>query len=90
MADQATDVGVYKNVKVIPVTTFLTQYTDGHGKEETKLGFIMGPDVRFLDLKAMSKPAQSWLRDEILVALGKKDAPQEAVKVESPSLEQQV
>jgi hypothetical protein len=101
MADQQNEVGQFKNVKVMPVTTFLTHFTDGNDKEHTKLGFVIGPEVRFLDLKALSKPAQSWLRDELLVALGlKKPEEPKAETVStpeaapsdngSPSLERQV
>jgi hypothetical protein len=86
MAEQNN--GEYKNVKVVPVTTFLTKFTDGNGQEETRLGFVLGPDVRFLDLKALSKPAQSWLRDELLVALGLKEV--EAPAPAEASLERQV
>ena len=78
----------YKNAKVLPVTTFLTQFTDGNGKQETRLGFVLGPEVRFLDLKALSKPAQAWLRDDILVALGKK--PAEEAEVRPAGLETQL
>ena len=68
MTDQDNNFGA-KNVQVVPVTTFLTKYTDGNGVEEVKMGFIIGEEVRFLEAKALSKPAQSWLRDDIIKAI---------------------
>ena len=59
-----------KNVQVVPVQTFLTKYTDGNGKEEIRMGFIIGDEVRFLEPKSLSRPAQSWLRDDILKVIG--------------------
>ena len=69
MADQNNGYGA-KDVRVIPVQTFLTRYTDGNGEEETRMGFVIGEEVRFLENSSLSKPAQSWLRDDILKSLG--------------------
>lgn len=86
MSDQNNGYGA-KNVQVIPVTTFLTQYTDGNGEEEVRMGFVIGTEVRFLEQKSLSKPAQSWLRDDILKALGKapgEKAPEASVPAPLP------
>ena len=80
------------NVKVVPVQVFLTKYTDpGTDKNEVKLGFVLGKDIRFLDFKSLTKPAQVWLRDEIFVALGIIDEiPKETSTTPQPELEQQL
>ena len=87
---QKGDVRIYKNVQVMPVEPFLVRYVDGHGQEETQLGFVVGPDIRFLDFKSLSKPAQAWLRDQIFVALGKKEEAPEVDEVPVPTLERQI
>lgn len=93
MADQNNGYGA-KDVQAIPVETFLVKYTDGNGEEEVRMGFFVGNDVRFLKQDSLSKPAQTWLRDEIFRALGKAvpgsrtDAP--APLPAPPSLETQV
>lgn len=91
MADQNNGFGM-KDVQAIPVETFLVKYTDGNGEEEVRMGFVVGSDVRFLKQDSMSKPAQTWLRDEIFRALGKAttEAPTPTPIAEPPSLETQV
>lgn len=76
------------NVKLIDVPVFLAKYRDGHDQESIRLGVVVGGEVRFFDEKVLSKPAQTWLKNDILVALGLKD-PSEA-KEEAGSLENQV
>lgn len=61
------------SVKLIDVPCFLAKYRDGHDQEAVRLGFVIGGEVRFLDEKYLSKPAQTWLRNDILIALGLKD-----------------
>jgi hypothetical protein len=85
------EVKKYGRVNLLPVETFLAQFTDGNGKEEIRLGFLLGPEIRFLELKSLSKPAQSWLREDILVALGKKEPEtDEKISGEGLSFEKQV
>ena len=70
-----TSVSAHNSVKVIPAPSYLVNYTDGNGKAETKLAFILGDEVRFLaDGGGLSKPMQEWLKNDILVALGMRDA----------------
>jgi hypothetical protein len=61
-------------VKVMSAPSYLVQYEDGKtGKTEVKLAFIVGDEVRFLADDSLSRPAQSWLKNDILVALGLKE-----------------
>lgn len=90
MADQNNGYGV-KDVQAIPVETFLVKYTDGNGEEEVRMGFVVGNDIRFLKPDSMSKPAQSWLKDEIFAALGKTVAVKAPAPIaDPPNLETQV
>lgn len=79
------------SVKLIDVPCFLAKYRDGHDQEAVRLGFVLGGEVRFLDEKYLSKPAQSWLKNDVLIALGLVD-PESVVKEEKSvgGLEQQV
>lgn len=60
-------------VQLVDAPCVLVQYTDGHNKQETRIGFIVGDEVRFLNEDALSKEAQGWLRDDIFIALGLKE-----------------
>lgn len=61
-----------KEIQVMPVKTFLVKYPDGNtGEDEVRMGFIVGNDIRFLEKKAMSKPAQEWLRKAIFKSIGR-------------------
>lgn len=75
------------NVKLIDVPCFLAKYEDGHGKESVRVGFVVGGEVRFLQDSVLSKPAQSWLKEDILVALGLKEPEK---KADGSGLETQV
>lgn len=75
-------------VQLLDVPCFLANYRDGHDAEFVRIGFVIGEEVRFLDDKVLSSPAQSWLREDIMCALGLKD-PEEVEKPKNP-LEQQV
>jgi hypothetical protein len=61
------------SVKLIDVPVFLAKYRDGHDQEAVRLGVVVGGEVRFLEEKMLSKPAQTWLKNDILIALGLKD-----------------
>lgn len=50
---------------IMEVKTVLVDFTDGHGEDFVKVGFILGNEVRFLDGK-LSRPAQSWLASAII------------------------
>jgi len=82
-----TDINIKKHnsVKVMNAPTYLVQYTDGKGQTETKLALIVGDDIRFLNNDALSRPVQSWLKNDILVALGlKEDEPRKQVTAHTP------
>lgn len=88
------DIKEHNNVKVMNAPSYLVQYEDGKtGKTEVKLAFIVGEEVRFMTDDSLSRPAQSWLRDNILVALGlKEEAKRKApvAKYPLPALDDQV
>ena len=75
--------------KVMTYGKVLVNYQDGHTNEATRIGFLIGDEVRFLEEKALSKPAQTWLKNDILKALGRKD-PEETASVPEATLDQQV
>lgn len=65
------DIRTHNNVKVMDAPTYLVSYEDGKtGKTEVKVAVIVGDDIRFLADDSLSRPAQSWLRKDILIALG--------------------
>ena len=80
------DIKEHNNVKVMSAPSYLVQYEDGKtGKTEVKLAFIVGEEVRFLADDSLSRPAQTWLRNDILVALGlKEEAPREPAVAHTP------
>jgi len=85
MGHPMSEMKSHKDVSVMPAPAYLVKYTDGNGKTEVKIAFIVGDDIRFLSDGGLSKPAQSWLKSDILVALGLK--PEEERKpqvVETP------
>lgn len=61
---------------VIPVTTVLVMYTDGHGKKEVRLAAVIpGGEVYFFTNNAIdTRPAQQWLKAAIMEKLGSKPA----------------
>jgi hypothetical protein len=69
-----SDVKAHKNVKVMAAPTYLVNYTDGKGKTETKLALLVGSEIRFLKEGTLSKPVQQWLANDILIALGMREA----------------
>ena len=91
------EVKTHNNVKLMPAPAYLVNFTDGHGENHTKLAFIVGEEVRFLD-EGLSRAAQQWLTRDILVAAGLRaaDAPEDNSKtalptpVAPPSLDDQV
>ena len=56
-----TGLGGSKVLNVSKIDAIIVRFQDGKGQEDTKLGFIIGDEIRFIDTKALSKPAQSWL-----------------------------
>lgn len=88
----------HKNVKIMKAPIYLVNYTDGHGKNETKLAFIVGEEVRFLQESALTKAAQQWLKNDILMAAGLKtqEGPRDdretaiPMPVSPPTLDEQV
>lgn len=60
-------------VQLLDVPCFLAKYQDAQGTETTRLGFVLGEEVRFLDDKHLSNTASKWLTEDILVALGRKE-----------------
>lgn len=75
----------HNDVQVMPAPAYLVQYTDGNGETEVKIAFIVGNDIRFLAEGGLSKPAQQWLKNDILVALGlKEDKPKQQAVAETP------
>lgn len=64
-------VGKYKNVQVFKdIQTVLVEFTDKEGVKQTKLAVVIGREIRFFSEDVLSGPAQPWLADNILVALG--------------------
>lgn len=66
------NVGIHKNTRVISIPTILVEYVDKEGEKQTKLGVVVGEEVRFFSNEALSAPAQGWLTDSILKAMGVK------------------
>ena len=60
-------------VQLLDVPCFLAKYQDANGKDTTRLGFVLGEEIRFLDDKNLSNTASKWLTEDILVALGRKE-----------------
>lgn len=75
--NQMVNIGEHNSVKLMEAPSFLVQYTDGNGNTEVRLAFILGGEVRFLENNALSKPAQQWLKNDVLVAAGLKDPEKE-------------
>jgi hypothetical protein len=58
---------------VVEVKHVMIKLRDGHGKDMVKLAFVIpGGDVYFLEEKVIGKPAQQWVRNAVLKALGLK------------------
>jgi hypothetical protein len=78
-------------VQLLDVPCFLAQYQDAQGKDTTRLGFVLGEEVRFLDDKYLSNPAANWLVEDVLCALGVKEPTPPAEEKTNPgSLDRQV
>lgn len=60
-------------VQLLDVPCFLAKYQDVNGKDTTRLGFVLGDEVRFLDDKYLSNTAAKWLTGDVLCALGLKE-----------------
>ena len=67
-------------VQLLDVPCFLAQYQDANGKDTTRLGFVLGEEVRFLDDKNLSNSASNWLTEDILIALGRKEPKTESTE----------
>jgi hypothetical protein len=67
----------YNSVKAIPAPAYLIQFTDGRGQTEIKVAFLLGDEIRFLNEDSLSRPAQEWLKNDILVSLGMREATKE-------------
>ena len=79
-----SEIKEHNDVKVISAPSYLVQFEDGKtGKTEVKLAFIVGKEVRFLEGESLSRPAQNWLRNNILVALGMKEEAERKPQVAS-------
>ena len=90
--DKKNKIMQHGKVQLVDVPCFLAKYQDGHDEEAIRIGFVVGGEVRFLDDKVLSKPAQTWLKNDVLIALGLQD-PTDAVleeKTGGGGLENQV
>ena len=86
----AIEVMKHGKVEAITVPCFLARFTDGHGEEHIKVGFVLGDDVRFLDDKVLGKPSQQWLKDDVMIALGLKDEKKKKEDKPAEAGEQQI
>lgn len=77
-------------VQLLDVPCFLAKYQDANGKDTTRLGFVLGEEVRFLDDKNLSNTASNWLTEDILVALGRKELESAEEKTKPGTLDRQV
>jgi hypothetical protein len=74
-------IGEFEGVRAMAAPTYLVEYVDGNGKKETRLAFIVGDQIRFLSDGGLTKPAQTWLKNKILVAAGLRDP--DSIRTES-------
>ena len=70
MPEPKNEIMQHNNVKITAAPVYLVNYTDGRGKNETKVALILGEEIRFLADGGLSKPIQQWLANDILIALG--------------------
>ena len=67
------DMSMYAVEAYTEVKHVMIKLRDGHGKDMVKLAFVIpGGDVYFLEEKVIGKPAQQWVRNAVLKALGLK------------------
>lgn len=73
-----SDLAGGKVLGVLPVTTAIVKYKDGHGQEATQLAIVIpGGEVYFLTKDAIDlRPAQEWMKKSINKMLGAKKAPE--------------
>ncbi len=65
------EVKTVKGVRALEIKSYIVEFTDKEdGEKKARVAFIIGEEVRFLNDDALSGPAQSWLADNILKAIG--------------------